>query len=180
MHEAQLDSVTSTPSRQNPNVEKILYDRKSAAYALSLSIRSVDYYIANKKLPFIKKGRKVMIPADALKKFAKSNHYGPSLPSSNAGHGLFLGLVLICESEEETCHVRLLQRSGAYLSVRKGLVLSGSNILMAASVIVKRSVDVAMPSLCTGLARLKSRPGKSCRRTCGGAESNSKCWPTRS
>ena len=77
MHEAQPESVIVNPSHTYPAVEKILYDRKSAAYALSLSIRSVDYYIANKKLPFIKKGRKVMIPAAALKKFARANHYGP-------------------------------------------------------------------------------------------------------
>ena len=77
MHEAQLESVSVNPSHTCPDVEKILYDRKSAAYALSLSIRSVDYYIANKKLPFVQKGRKVMILADALKKFARANHYGP-------------------------------------------------------------------------------------------------------
>lgn len=77
MHEAQLESVSVNPRHTCSAVEKILYDRKSAAYALSLSIRAVDYYIAGKKLPTIKKGRKVMISADALKRFARTNHYGP-------------------------------------------------------------------------------------------------------
>ncbi len=77
MHEAQLESVSINPRPTCPAVEKILYDRKSAAYALSLSVRAVDYYIAGKKLPTVRKGSKVMITADALKKFARTNHYGP-------------------------------------------------------------------------------------------------------
>jgi hypothetical protein len=53
MHEAQLESVSANSRHTFPTVEKILYDRKSAAYALSLSIRSVDYYMADEQPPFI-------------------------------------------------------------------------------------------------------------------------------
>jgi hypothetical protein len=35
---------------------KILYDRKCAAYALSISVRSLDYLIANKRLNTSKLG----------------------------------------------------------------------------------------------------------------------------
>lgn len=55
--------------------EKLLYDRRSAAAALSISIRSLDYYIARGELRTIRIGRKVLIPASELKQFARTNHY---------------------------------------------------------------------------------------------------------
>lgn len=63
------------PCRTYP--EKILYDRKSAAYALSISIRSLDYLVANKKLGFRRIGRKVLIPAAELRQYASGNHCSP-------------------------------------------------------------------------------------------------------
>ena len=47
-------------------VEKLLYDKKSAASALSISSRSVDYYIAARILRTRRVGRRVMIPASEL------------------------------------------------------------------------------------------------------------------
>jgi hypothetical protein len=60
---------------------KILYDRKSAAYALSISVRSLDYLIANKRLNTLKLGSKVMIGHGELVKFSRQNH--ASLSESN-------------------------------------------------------------------------------------------------
>ena len=42
--------MSERPCRTYP--EKILYDRKSAAYVLSICVRSLDYLVANKKLVF--------------------------------------------------------------------------------------------------------------------------------
>ena len=58
-------------------IEKLLYDRKSAAVALSVSVRTVDYAIARGELDTRRIGKRVLITAASLKKFAASNHYGP-------------------------------------------------------------------------------------------------------
>ena len=65
-------------------LQKLLYDRRSAAAALSISIRSLDYYIARGELRTIRIGRKVLIPAGELKQFARTNHYEPVVRTSRA------------------------------------------------------------------------------------------------
>lgn len=65
--------MSERPCRTYP--EKILYDRKSAAYALSICIRSLDYLLANKKLTFRRIGRKVLIPAAELRRYASGDHF---------------------------------------------------------------------------------------------------------
>lgn len=64
------------PVRSQP-VEKFLYDRKSAAAALSISVRSLDYLLANKALRTRRIGRKVLIPAGELRRFAQADHFSP-------------------------------------------------------------------------------------------------------
>jgi hypothetical protein len=54
---------------------RLLYDRKSAAIQLSISIRALDYLIANKKLDTRRIGKKVLIPRGELVRFAKANHF---------------------------------------------------------------------------------------------------------
>jgi len=44
-------------------IEKLLYSREDAAAALSISIRSVDYLIAEGKMTTRRIGRKILIPA---------------------------------------------------------------------------------------------------------------------
>jgi hypothetical protein len=56
---------------------KLLYDRKSAAIALSISVRSLDYYIARKAFATRRIGRKVLIPLTSLLQFSKADHFGP-------------------------------------------------------------------------------------------------------
>jgi hypothetical protein len=59
------------------SIEKLLYDRKSVAFALSTCVRTVDYYLARGAFETRRIGRKVLITASSLRKFAASNHFGP-------------------------------------------------------------------------------------------------------
>jgi hypothetical protein len=63
--------------QEREQVPKLMYDRKSAAYALSISIRSLDYALATGAFETRRKGRKVLITAGSLKRYAATNHYGP-------------------------------------------------------------------------------------------------------
>jgi hypothetical protein len=60
-----------------PAVEKMLYDRKSAAFALSISVRAVDYALARGEFETRRNGRRKLITAGSLKRYAASNHFGP-------------------------------------------------------------------------------------------------------
>lgn len=55
----------------------LLYDRKRAARALSISIRALDYLIARKQLATRRIGKKVMIPHAELVRFARGDHPEP-------------------------------------------------------------------------------------------------------
>lgn len=68
------------------NVEKLLYSRRDAAEALSLSIRSVDYLITTGRLSTRRVGSKILIPAGAIRRFAKEDH--PESVRSSGEHGL--------------------------------------------------------------------------------------------
>jgi hypothetical protein len=52
-----------------------LYDRKSAARQLSISVRSLDYLIAGRELETRRIGKKVLIPHGALSRFSQANHF---------------------------------------------------------------------------------------------------------
>jgi excisionase family DNA binding protein len=60
---------------QPATVEKLLYSKEEAAYALGLSKRSIDYLISGRKLETRRIGSRVLIPADSLHKFARANHF---------------------------------------------------------------------------------------------------------
>lgn len=57
------------------SVTRILYDRKSAAEQLSISVRSLDHLVANKRLNFRRIGRRVLIPHSELVRFARADHF---------------------------------------------------------------------------------------------------------
>ncbi len=57
--------------------ERILYDRKAAALQLSISVRSLDYLIAGKRIGTRRIGKKVLIPRSELTRFARSDHPAP-------------------------------------------------------------------------------------------------------
>jgi hypothetical protein len=69
----------------NPT-DKLLYDRKSAAFALSISIRSLDYLIARGEFDTRRIGKKVLIAATELRKFAQANHFA-AISHSKIGLG---------------------------------------------------------------------------------------------
>jgi hypothetical protein len=56
------------------SVEKLLYSRRDTAEALSLSIRSIDYLITTGRLPTRRVGGKILIPAGAVRRFAREDH----------------------------------------------------------------------------------------------------------
>jgi hypothetical protein len=67
-------------------VHKLLFDRKSAAWALSVSTRTIDYLIANGAFETRRIGRKVLITAASLKKYAAANHFGPVAGIEGVSH----------------------------------------------------------------------------------------------
>jgi Helix-turn-helix domain len=58
------------------SVEKLLYSRRDTAEALSLSIRSIDYLITTGRLTARRVGGKILIPASAVRRFAREDHPG--------------------------------------------------------------------------------------------------------
>jgi excisionase family DNA binding protein len=54
--------------------EKLLLSRQEAAALLSISQRSLDYLIANKVLIVRRIGSRVLIPAQELRRFARTDH----------------------------------------------------------------------------------------------------------
>jgi len=57
-----------------PVDSKLLVSREEAASMVSLSVRSIDYLLASKQLPFRKIGTRTMIPVTELRRFARMNH----------------------------------------------------------------------------------------------------------
>ncbi len=54
---------------------RMLYDRKTAALQLSISVRSLDYLIAGKQLATRRIGKKVLVPYRELVRYARADHY---------------------------------------------------------------------------------------------------------
>jgi hypothetical protein len=73
-----MPKVSSLAAQSNDqpaqSLTKLLYDRKSAAFVLSVSLRSLDYLVANKLLNTLKLGSKVMFGHGELVRFSRSNH----------------------------------------------------------------------------------------------------------
>ena len=55
-------------------VAKYLYTRKEASYSIGVSIRTIDYLLANKQLKFRKCGKKILIPTSELSRWARADH----------------------------------------------------------------------------------------------------------
>ena len=54
--------------------EKLLVGREEAAEMLSISWRSLDYLLAQKRLTFRRIGSRVLIPVSDLKRFSRADH----------------------------------------------------------------------------------------------------------
>jgi excisionase family DNA binding protein len=53
---------------------KLLVSREEAAEMLSISIRGLDYLIATKRISARRIGTRVLIPIEAVRRFARSDH----------------------------------------------------------------------------------------------------------
>lgn len=56
-------------------VEKLMYSRKQAAYALGLSVRSIDYLIADKSMTVRRHKGRVLIPTSEVKRWSRKDHH---------------------------------------------------------------------------------------------------------
>ena len=65
----QLDSAEQIP--------RLLFSRKSAARALDISVRMVDYAIASGLLETRRLNSRILIPSDSLAKFAGADRVIP-------------------------------------------------------------------------------------------------------
>jgi excisionase family DNA binding protein len=59
------------------NLERLLYSRETAAQALSVSVRTIEYALARGEFETRMVGRRRLITARSLKRWASCNHYGP-------------------------------------------------------------------------------------------------------
>jgi hypothetical protein len=77
LKELQLQQTTDKGLRLLPQPEehRLLHPRKEAAWLLGISIRSLDYLIANKQLATRKIGGRVLIPHSKLVRFSKADHF---------------------------------------------------------------------------------------------------------
>jgi excisionase family DNA binding protein len=57
------------------NIPKLLYSKREASFALSISLRSLSYLIERGELPIRKIGGRVLIEKRELDKFSRRDHY---------------------------------------------------------------------------------------------------------
>jgi hypothetical protein len=69
------NGVGAKPKANVAPVERLLYGRKEAAIALSISLREVDYGLAFGEFETRRVGSRVLITASSLRRWANTNHY---------------------------------------------------------------------------------------------------------
>lgn len=69
----QTNEISST-HKHHAAIQPLLYDKRSAAALLSLSVRTIDNLIARKELKRLRIGGRVMIPAHELNRFVMQDH----------------------------------------------------------------------------------------------------------
>ena len=60
-----------------PIAPRLLYSRKSAAHALDVSVRTLDYLIARGEVKTVASARGSLIPSPELERFATDDHPEP-------------------------------------------------------------------------------------------------------
>jgi excisionase family DNA binding protein len=71
-----LEAASTTP------LPRLLYSKKDVAYQLSVSLRSIDYLIAERRINTRKIGGRVLIPHEELMRFVRSGRCQPMQLSS--------------------------------------------------------------------------------------------------
>jgi hypothetical protein len=72
--------------QQRHETLKLLYSKRDAAAALSLSIRTIENLIARKELVARRVGARTLVVASSLEAFARKDHASPS-PNARANRG---------------------------------------------------------------------------------------------
>jgi hypothetical protein len=73
-----MPQTTATArTAQQDNAPRLLYEARGASRQLSITPRSLDYYLAAGKFKTRRIGRKVLIPHSELVRFANSDHWEP-------------------------------------------------------------------------------------------------------
>jgi len=71
----EKDEKRKPPNRASVSPDaKLLVSRKMASEMLSISIRGVDYMIADRRLSTRRIANRVLIPIEEIRKFAQSDH----------------------------------------------------------------------------------------------------------
>ncbi len=68
------EAASSGEPQDRTCLEKLRYDRRSAAEALSISIRTLDYRISSGQIRIRRDGNKVLIPHSELVRYARTDH----------------------------------------------------------------------------------------------------------
>jgi excisionase family DNA binding protein len=62
--------TTQNSTQSHPAAPRLLYSREEAAYQLSISVRSLDYMIAGRKIATQRMGTRILIPHAELVRLA--------------------------------------------------------------------------------------------------------------
>jgi hypothetical protein len=85
MSDVSLLSAGTPAPASNHQPAKLLYSRKECAYALSISIRSLDLALEANELKCRRIGRRVLIAAEELFRYSRKDHvYLTQFPQSSA------------------------------------------------------------------------------------------------
>jgi hypothetical protein len=77
LKQVRSETLSAVADRKtaHPGGPRLLYDRKEAARQLSISVRSLDYFLAQRKFDTRRIGKKVLITHASLVRFSQANHY---------------------------------------------------------------------------------------------------------
>jgi excisionase family DNA binding protein len=71
------EPVVVSASTSSIPVQRLLYDKQTAAETLSISLRSLNYLLSRGKIRFRRVGSRVLIPHAELVRFAHGHHPEP-------------------------------------------------------------------------------------------------------
>jgi hypothetical protein len=83
-HTSEGNVVAIDNRKTQPSGPRLLYDRKEAAYQWSISIRAVDYMIAQGRVRTRKIGGRILIPHSELLRIARVDQVEPITSSSSS------------------------------------------------------------------------------------------------
>lgn len=76
------ESAFDNERQSGTYLDRLRYDRHSAAEILSISIRTLDYRISSGKIKTQRDGNRVLIPRSELVRYARIDHPNPVRPTA--------------------------------------------------------------------------------------------------